>query len=514
MRFRDRVAALFGRPLRAQLHEVLALPGPDLLDLPLRRQEATQAVVTRREGLSLSPMAGMLDADDHQYRRLSTGVKFAKRDLTPMAQDRMLEVAWFLYEQNPFARRLINMMTDLVVGEGVAVEAEEPKILEAATKVWNHPINRIGDRSREFHNSLALNGEICLPVGVNDVSGVPTLGYIDPYQIDEIEHRPDNVLVPTFVRLKKQAHETEPRRIAIINENPLTGQLEGECFYYAINKLPNSLRGRSDLLALADWLDMFDQYMFAEVERVRLLSAFVYDLEIKDGTTESINARLAEIGTPQNGQIFGHNQNETLEAKAPMLNATDRSDTARLLTTHIAGSLGMPISWFGWQDSNRATIEGQNDYATKTPSARQKEFGAFLNGIVRFGIEKQRTANRVLFRQSNGKELANDKFGVVMPEIAAKDVSRVSSALAQVVAAMDTAMSNKTMSRRVATVIQLALMKHLQSGTDFKAEDVMAEADVEAEARQAQQDELMAQMAAAPRPGAPTNPPPRGGNDL
>lgn len=526
MRLRDRVRAFIGRQAAAVPAPVL---GPELMELPLRREQATErAAVAKREALTLSPMAGMIDADDNSFRRLSSGAKFRRRDLTPMAQDRMLEIAWYLWEQNPFARRLITCMTDLVVGEGVGVEADNAKILEAARNIWNHPINRMGERAREFHDSLSLNGEIILPIAVNDVTGVPRLGFIDPYQIADVEPLPDNIMVPDVIVLKKQPDQAEPTRIQIVHENPLTGELEGDAFYFAINKLPNSLRGRSDLLALADWLDLFDQYMFAEVERVRLLSAFVWDLEIKDGTSESIRERLAEIGTPQSGTVFGRNQNETLTALSPSLNATDRTETARLLTIHIAGSLGMPISWFGWQDSNRATIEGQNDVAMKTPAARQKQFGGFLNTILRFGIEKQRSANRVLFRTAEGRDLENDEFAVVMPEIAAKDVSRVSGALAQVVSALDAAMQNRTMSRRVATVIQLALTKHLGSGFDFKADDVMSEADADAEERQANQDDLMSKMAAAagsaagaagvqpqpPRPGAPRNPPPRTSESL
>lgn len=506
MRFRDRLAAFLGRPLAPP---PIGLSAEPLIDLPLRREEATAAAAVRREGLTLSPLASMIDADDGSFRRLTSGQKFRRRDLTPMMQDRMLEITWYLWEQNPFARRLITCMTDLVVGEGVSVDADEPRVLEAALKVWTHPINRLGERARELHDALSLNGELVLPVGVNEVSGVPTIGFIDPYQVEDIETRPDNILVPTFVRLKKLPEESEPRRLAIIGQNPATGQLEGECFYYGINKLPNSLRGRSDLLPLADWLDMFDQYMFAEVERVRLLSAFVWDLEIKDATPDQIRTRLAEIGTPQSGTVFGRNQNEKLQALSAQLNATDRSETARLLTIHIAGSLGMPISWFGWPDSNRATIEGQNDVAMKTPAARQKAFAGFLNSIVRFGIEQQRSANKVLFRN-----LASDTFGVLMPEIAAKDIARVSSGLAQVVSALDTAMNNNTMSRRVATVIQLALTKHLGSGFDFKADDVMAEADEESAERQERQDELMATMAAGASagrgPDGLPNPPGRG----
>lgn len=478
-------------------------PMPDveaLVDLPLRREVATAAADARREALILSPGGGLIDSDDPEFRRLTTGTKFKRRDLSPMQQDRMLEIAWFLWETNPFARRLIQMMTDLVVGEGVGVEAKDPKILAATLRVWNHPINRLAERSRELHDALALNGELILPVGVNDVSGVPTIGFIEPYQVEGVELSVDNVLVPERLRLKKGPGDADHKRLEIIRPNPSTGLLEGEVFYFAINKLPNSGRGRSDYLPLADWLDLFDQFMFAEVERVRLLSTFVWDLEVKGATPEILRQRMAEIGTPKAGSVFGHNENEKLDAVAPELNASDRSETARLLTIHIAGSLGMPITWFGWPEGNRATIEGQADVALKTPAARQKQFGAFLNMIIRYGLERQRAANPVLFRG-----IENDTFGVTMPEIAPKDISRVGMVLAPVVAALDTAMQNRTMSRRVATMIQLALVKHLGTGLDFQASDVTDEADEDQGESQAADDEAQARRAA--RPGRPSNAP-------
>jgi hypothetical protein len=510
MTLRDRVRAFFGRPSTRQ-REAVAFMTSDAQfdDLPLRREAAGARVEAQRhESLMVSPTLGMIDNDDYQFRRLSSGAKFKRRDLTPMQQDRMLEIAWYIYEQNPFGRRCVKAMTDLVVGEGVGFEAEDPKLQEAGDKVWKHPINRIGDRARELHDALSLNGELILPVAVNDVSGVPTIGYIDPYQVDRIELRADNVLVPESVVLKRQPGQIVGETIRIVQENPLTGLLEGECFYLGVNKLPNSSRGRSDYLPLADWLDLFDQYMFAEVERVRLLSAFVWDLEIKDANADLIKTRLAEIGTPASGSVFGHNQNEKLEPQAPSLNATDRSETAKLLTIHIAGSLGMPITWFGWPDSTRATVEGQNDVAMKTPAARQKEFGAFMNLIMRFGIERQRAANPVLFRN-----LTSEKFGITMPEIQAKDIARVGQALAQVISGLDAAMNNRTVSRRVASTITLALTKHLGSGFDFNPTDVMDEADKDAAENQAKQDDAMAGAAAAVSalqakgPGGRRNPP-------
>jgi hypothetical protein len=78
---------------------------------------------------------------------------------------------------------------------------------------------------------------------------------------------------------------------------------------------------------------------------------------------------------------------------------------------------------------------------------------------------------------------------------------------------MDAAMNNRTMSRRVATIIHAGDHQAPRSGFDFKADDVMDRSRRDAEERQAQQDDLMASMAqhaaAVPgaRPGGRPNPP-------
>lgn len=454
-------------------------PEPEaFLDLPLRRAEATEAITNQRQAVreSISLGAGLsLDPDDHLYRRLTSGAKFGRRDLSPLQQDRMIEICWYLWEQNPFARRLITMMTDLILGEGITVEAGDERIQGVIDSTWNHRVNQLKARIREFHNAVCLNGELILPAAVNPITGTPTLGFLDPYQVKAVHPDPTNILLADQVEMKPAGGAGEGQRLKIIRENPGTGLLEGEVFYFAINKLPNSLRGRSDLMPLADWLDLYDQYLFAEVERLHLLSSFVWDLKMEGADQAKIDERLRKFPTPRPGSVFGHNEKESLDARTPELHASDRSEAGRMLRTHIAGSFGFPLSWIGEIDSNRATIEGQNDILLKTPAARQKEFAGFIDQIIRYGVEQATTKNRTLFRE------ADLGYVVRMPEIAAKDIARVGQVLASVVTAMDTGMANGTMSRRVAVTTTCALLKHL--GVETDPQQVMDEADEEKEER-------------------------------
>ena len=161
-----------------------------------------------------------------------------------------------------------------------------------------------------------------------------------------------------------------------------------------------------------------------------------------------------------------------------------------MLAIHMAGAIGFPVSWLGFTDSNRATIEGQNDISLKTPAARQKEFAGHLGLICRFAIEGATTFNRALYRDVEGID-----FSIEMPEIAAKDIARVGTVLSSVVSAMDTAMANSTMSRRASALVITSLIRHL--GVDLDVEQVLQEADQEKIDRQDADDQRAEMIARA-----------------
>lgn len=476
-----------------------------ITSLAERRTQSTEAATTARtaraEEASVNLNLGQgLDSDDYLYRRLTSGAKFLTRDLSPLSFDRQLEVAWYLFEQNPFAHRLIGLMTDLIIGEGVNVQvlADDNRIQEVVDKFMAR--NQLGAKFREFYTANSLNGELIFPVGVNEFSGIPVLGYLDSAQVKAVVPMTDNVLVLDKLVIKGTSALDE-RTLNIIREDPVTGRLTGDIFYHRINALPNSLRGRSDLMPLADWLDLYDQFMFAEVERLNLISAFAWDYKIEDADDKQIADKLKKLPKLKPGAVFAHNQKEDLQPRTPDLKAQDRSEVAHLLRVHIAGSMGFPVSYLGDVDSNRATIEGQNDVLLKTPSARQKDFAGLIDKLIRFAIEQATGKNPALFRDSN------PMYRITMPEIAAKDIARVGTVMASVMSAMDTGINNETVSRKLATRVIAALMKHL--GIDVDPQAVADEVAEEKDERQAIADELQAAMAnKTPNPNAPIPPDP------
>jgi hypothetical protein len=170
--------------------------------------------------------------------------------------------------------------------------------------------------------------------------------------------------------------------------------------------------------------------------------------------------------------------------------------------------MGFPMTYLGDSDSNNATIQGQNDVLMKTPAARQREFRTLIDVLVRFSIEGATAANPALFRG------AEALYKIGMPEIASKDIARGASALAQVVAANDAAITNKTQSRQTAIVVQTAITRHL--GVEVEPADIQEQIENETDAAQEQADAIAAGVAARSaafggpgngQPGRNLNPP-------
>ena len=153
-----------------------ALLGRDFLE-DVRKQALKEAVVSGRK-------------EDEGWRSLTED---AKRDLTPLTQERMQEIAFHLYEINPVAHRILEMTKDFVVGEGISFSAEDPEVEKVLTEFWNDPVNAWNLKQGQRILELGLYGEQLYPVAVNDEDGKVRMGYLDPSAVARVISDPENV---------------------------------------------------------------------------------------------------------------------------------------------------------------------------------------------------------------------------------------------------------------------------------------------------------------------------------
>lgn len=397
------------------------------------------------------------------YRRLTASASL--RDLSPLLQDRMLQVAAYLYDMNPMARRLINLTQVFVLGEGIELATEDADVAAWLDRFWHDSVNAMDLSLPEYVKELGLFGEQCYTAVRNPVSGEVRLGYIDPFEIDEVVHgtfAEGELAVPIEVVLKQTALSAAPaRRLRVIRRDedpasPTFGRLAGDCFFFAINKARRATRGRSDIFALADWLDAYEQMLFDQVDRSQLLNVFVWDVLLKGKTQEEIDEWLKTQGRPpRRASVRAHNENVEWRAVAPSLGAQDLTDAARLFKNHILGGAGFPEHWFAeGGETNLATAVEMVTPTTKTLTERQRYVVYLLRAILDYVIDSGIQAGSLA-------ENVNRSYQVVVPDLSVRDTSRIAAALAQAVAALQTAESAGWVRKQTAARIFAALAGQL-----------------------------------------------------
>lgn len=458
--------------------------------IPWAQQAAAPAATA--ETVSLREAAGTtIDADDDQWRRLSDG---ADRDLSPMSQDYMQKMAAYLWESNLLGNRLIELMVAYLLAEGVKIAIGDDNLQKVLNRFWDDPINNWPLKLPEKVRDLGLFGEQCWPIFVNEHSGTVRLGYLDPKLIATVVMDPDNPSQPIGVVTKKDRKGNARRyRIALngAEEEMFTartqdiraGMTDGECFYYRVNNLAAGTRGRSDLLAQADWLDAYDQFLFGELDRAKFMRSFFFDVTLKGATPEQVDERARKISAPAPGATRVHNDSETWEAVSPSLQAGDSSEHARLFRNHILGGATFPEHWYGGGGNvNKATAGEMGEPTFKALSMRQTVWKLILQDVARYVVRQH-------LMKEGAKEPdfeADDmKIEVSFPELTAKDTTKWAAALQQVATSMAVAINGGLLTKVTAIKMLAAIAGRL--GVDFDAEQELKDAEAEA-AKQAEAD--------------------------
>lgn len=424
-----------------------------------------------------------VDADDDDWRRLTGD---GRRDLAPMTQDRMQRLAHYQWETNLLANRLIELPVAYLLAGGVRLTIKDEEAQAVLNRHWDDGLNawdlKLPKRARE----LALFGEQCFPCFRDPNTGFVRLGYLDPALIATVVTDPDNREQPIGVVTKKDKRG-ESRRYRIVVNVPETAFAEtarriretftdGECFFYRVNDLSSTSRGRSDLLAQIDWLDAYDQYLFGELDGAAFRRAFVWDVTMNGASPDEVTARSKTITAPKPGSVRVHNEQETWEAKSPDLQAEDSAAGARLFRNQVLGGATIPEHWYGGGgDVNRSTGESMSEPTEKVLLMRQSVLGYMLTDIGRYVV---RSAWDALDRELKPEEA--DLLGTLTaawPEMTNKDITKYAASLGQIVAAIAGLLEEGLVTRATALRLVTAVADRL--GVEIDVDDELDKATIE-----------------------------------
>lgn len=382
------------------------------------------------------------------------------RSLSSLTQERMQELAVFLWKSNPLANRIIELPLVYLLAEGVTMSVKDETAQQWLNEFWNDPINQMDIKLPKKVREMSLFGEQCWPVFKNPTNGAVRLGYLDPGLIKEVKTDPDNTEQPIGVVTKALGRKRKSKKYRIIvpgSENIFGEEAkkirkefnDGECFYFNINALSSSSRGLSDLLATMDWLDLYDKALFGEVERWDALRSFIWDVTLRGATEETVKKRASEIEVPSSGGVRVHNDAETWQAVTPDLQAANGAENARTVRNHILGGSTLPEHWYGGGgDVNRSTAGEMGEPTFKTFKFRQTEWKHILETVCFYAVYSR------LEKTGNIPEDLRDYRPVAQfPELTHRDTSVYAAALQQTVVAVGIAVEKGMMTEETAVAV-------------------------------------------------------------
>lgn len=408
------------------------------------------------------------------------------RNLSPLKQERMIEIAFYLWENNPLANWIIEIIKDFILAEGLPYEAKNKDVKAILDDFWYDPINRMDLRFEKYVRELFMYGELCFPAFTAEQTGKIRLGYVDPAQIKEVVTDPENVQMIIGIILKDSLGQAGKKLKTILPdgaESILSKSAialresfsEDECFFFAMNNVSNSPRGRSELLSIADWLDAYEQFLFDYADKWPLLNTFVWDLLVKNGDNKTIQEQIKSF-TKKSGSIYGHNESVELKASTPDLKAIDAETGARLFRNHILSSKSIPEHWFGGGgDVNRATSVEMGTPAFKSLSSKQRYVKFILESIFECVISKARKAGYLKVSDEDA-----DAYSVITPELSSKDVTKYSSVIQQVSTSLVSAEMQGWIDKATAQKIFVSIIGYLGIEIDINQMSENIEKDNEA----------------------------------
>lgn len=452
------------------LEKIARMMAPDLISKTEVRSIVEKELASARMAV---PINYNYDPKGEGYRKLTSDQEINRRELTPVHQDTMIELAYYLYDTSGIVKRFVRDTRNFVLGEGLKIVIDndpDGSAMDVVKKFWDDPMNQMDMRLEKRVEFLGLLGEQCWPVVVNQRTGAVWMTYVDPINIDDVLTVPDFAEMPAAVRMKSTSGRPAKTLKVVLPQLdprlPNYGRLDGECFYLSVNNPPNGPRGRSDLIHLFDFINGFEEGIFDELDRLKLMKSFIWDVLVEGADETAIRDFLANNPTPKSGSVRAHNERIKWEAVAPDLKMTDNKAFFDMMKTYISGCMARPDSWFGSGGKayqTEADLMGEPTF--KDLGSRQRYVKHAIEHIVRFVLDRAVIAKTI--REDEKKPFV---ITVNMPEMSPKDISRLSDGVVKIATSLISAEAQGWITKETAARIFSSGVEHLGIEIDIDAE--------------------------------------------
>ena len=322
--------------------------------------------------------------DDSTWRSISASTY--PRDRYPQDRDEVLQDALDAWRDNPLARRVVELTTEFVVGNGLTITCEHESTHNFMQDWWDHPKNNMKQRIYEWCDELSRSGEL-FPILTTGPDGMTYVRAIPAADVLNIETDRDDV-------------ENETRIVERVRYDPVSGMNLGSrswkvydadndntpdefgnfpvvILHFPINRPIGSIHGESDLAPVTRWLVRYAAWLEDRARLNRYRNTFIFFVKGKFASRTQRLERQAELNDspPQPGSILVGDEAEEWEVLSPKLESHEAGEDGLALKKMIAAGSGNPLHFLAEPESaTRTTAEASGGPTFRRYEQRQKYF--------------------------------------------------------------------------------------------------------------------------------------------
>jgi len=311
----------------------------------------------------------------------------------PQAQQQMISDVWdsqakcyYAWTHDPVARSACELIANFILGRGVSVTAEDPKVQVVLDEYIKR--DKMALRLHGLTVSLTRDGENLIrfmPLG----DGRLKVRSMPPETIWEVITDSEDPMTVFFYVQRYQTRYVmfvppglDAAKMKWVERMiPAAGVL-----HVKINAKESDVRGRSDLFPALGWMKRLRDYFDAIIQKEYAAAAYQWKYKIQGGAPDIARVMSTAIpsGRPQPGSYFASNEGVDVEAVSSGVRSVSGDGTAyESLLNHIAIAFVLSKSYFGADShANRASALVATEPTAKHLETRQDVIGWMYREIL------------------------------------------------------------------------------------------------------------------------------------
>jgi hypothetical protein len=314
------------------------------------------------------------------------------RDRYDYDREKVLDEALEAWRTNPLARRIVELVSQYVVGGGLRVVVDDETTQKFVTEFWEHNLNQMPMRTYEWCDELTRSGELFLLVST-DAAGKSYVRAVPAASIQAIQTAANDV--QQELAYSEVTADLDTRTWA--GMSGLAERVEGGGFapvmlHYAINRPVGAVRGESDLAPVLRWLSRYAGWLEDRARLNRFRNTFVFQVKAKFTSEAERLARQNALALtpPSPGSILVTDETEEWSVMAPQLQSSDANEDGLALKKMIAAGAGLPMHFLAEPEgSTRTTAEAAGGPAYRHFEQRQQFYCRMIADLLRVVVQRR-----------------------------------------------------------------------------------------------------------------------------